>query len=234
MSKGTLTERIKRTSTVESFRFVFDEKINFLPGQFCQVMFDEQSKTSSELNKYLSISSSPTKEYMEVTKKLSESEFSNRLRSLKESDQVSFGLPLGNCVFKDAYKKIGFLIGGIGITPVISIIEYIMDKGLGTEVELFYSNRRLEDIAFKKELDYWRSKNQNIKLFYTLTDSGCDSKDCILGRISKDLLLEKTKDFNQREFFIFGPPKMVDAMKNICLDMGCEQERIKTEKFIGY
>jgi len=33
---------------------------------------------------------------------------------------------------------------------------------------------------------------------------------------------------------IFGPPKMVEAMKNICLELGISPEDIKTESFIGY
>ena len=82
------------------------------------------------MNKYLSFSSSPTNDYIEVTKRLSDSVFSQKLKALKPSDEVLLKGPSGNCVLKEEYKKIGFLIGGIGITPVISMIEYIVDKKL--------------------------------------------------------------------------------------------------------
>ena len=58
------------------------------------------------------------------------------------------------------YEKIAFLIGGIGITPVISIIEHICDKKLSTDVALLYSNRNEDEIAFKKELHNWQSQNK--------------------------------------------------------------------------
>ncbi|MBU1853314.1 MAG: FAD-dependent oxidoreductase [Candidatus Omnitrophica bacterium] len=232
--KARLIERIKRVSTIESFRFKPKEKVDFLPGQFLHVIFDEGNQNNSELNKYLSFSSSPTKDYIEVTKRLSESAFSQKLRSLKVSDEILLKGPLGNCVLKEEYKKIGFLIGGIGITPVISMIEYIAHKRLDTDVILFYSNRKEDDIAFKEELKYWQSTNKNIRIFFTVTDAEPKDTNCIYGRISRELLIEKAQDIQERIFFIFGPPKMVEAMKNICLGLNCKQENVKMEKFIGY
>lgn len=233
-AKAKLTERIKRTESIESFRFLPEKKIDFISGQFLQIIFDVANPDNKELNKYLSFSSSPTKEYIEVSKRLSESQFSQKLNSLKIGDDVLLKAPLGSCIFKEEYKKIGFLIGGIGITPVISIVEYIVDKKLNTDVVLLYSNRTEQDIAFRKELDYWQSINNKIKVFYTVTD--CQPKDssCIFGRIDKNLLVREVKDYVGRIFFIFGPPKMVEAMKNISLEAGARQENIKTESFIGY
>jgi ferredoxin-NADP reductase len=232
--KAKLIEKIKRASSVESFRFVTDNKIEFIAGQFLQVIFDEVNKDNKELNKYLSFSSSPTKEYIEFTKRLSDSQFSQRLKNLKAGDEVLIKAPMGNCVFLDEYKKIGFLIGGIGITPVISIIEYIVEKKLDTDVVLLYSNRIEEDIAFRKELDHWQSVNKNIKVVYTVTDCEPKGTSCILGRIDKDLFTSNTRDYEKRIIFTFGPPKMVETMKNLCLDTGCDSKNIKTENFIGY
>jgi ferredoxin-NADP reductase len=171
---------------------------------------------------------------VEVTKRLSNSAFSSRLRSLKINDEVLLKAPSGNCVFKEDYKHIGFLIGGIGITPVIAIIEYIINRKLGTDIILVYSNRTDEEIAFKQELDYWESLNKNLKIYYFVTDCQPRDKSCIYGAITKDLLKEKVCDLEKRIFFIFGPPKMVEAMKVLSFELGCNKEKIKTESFIGY
>ena len=232
--RARLIERIKRTKNIESFRFLLKEKVDFLPGQFLEVIFDELRRDNKDLNKYLSISSSPTKEYIEMTKKISKSQFSQKLLSLKINDEVLLKLPMGNCVFKNEYKKIGFLIGGIGITAVVSIIEYIVDKKLDTDVYLFYSNHTDEDIAFKKELDDWRVNNKNIKVFYTVTDCQPKDKTCLFGFINKDLLTQKACDIAERVLFVYGPPHMVEAMCNLSLDLKCKNENIKTERFLGY
>ncbi|MDI6606466.1 MAG: FAD-dependent oxidoreductase, partial [Candidatus Omnitrophota bacterium] len=189
---------------------------------------------NKELNKYLSFSSSPAREYIEVTKRLSQSQFSQKLKGLNPGDQVLLKAPMGSCVFKEEYKKIGFLIGGIGITPVISIIEHIVDKELDTDLVLFYSNRTPEEIAFKKELDYWRGVNKNIKLIFTVTDYQSKDPAYIFGRINADLLRQQNWNMVERILFIFGPPKMVGAMSDLCLALGCSKENLRAESFIGY
>ncbi len=232
--KARFIERIKRTTVIESFRFIPAEKIDFIPGQFSEIIFDETNRSNKELNKYLSFSSSLAKNYIEVTKRLSSSQFSQKLRGLNPGEEVLLKTPLGNCVFKDNYKKIGFLIGGIGITPVISIIEYIIDNKLDTDICLVYSNRREEDISFKKELDYWQSLDKNIKITYLVSEYQPKDPSCIFGKIDLDFLKSGYCDSKDRIFFIFGPPKMVEAMVGLCFGIGCNKENIKTENFLGY
>ena len=227
-------ENIKRTATVRSFRFIPQENIVFQAGQFLQLIFDPANRANNDLNKYLSFSSAPGKGYFEVTKRLSESNFSKQLRSLKPGDEVLVKVPLGSCAFKEEYQRIAFLIGGIGITPVIAIIEHIAARKIATDTVLIYSNRTEEEIAFKKELDSWQVDNKNIKIFYTVSDSLPRDNRYIRGRIDKELLSVRLPDIKERIIFIFGPPKMVEAMQQLCLGLGCNKEKIKTESFLGY
>ncbi len=235
-TRGTLIEKIERTGTIESFRFKPEEKIDFLPGQFLQVIFDEKDRNNRLLNKHLSFSCAPQNDYIEVTKRLSQSEFSQRLRQLREGDAVLFKAPMGNCVFKDEYHNIGFLIGGIGITPVVSIVEYILKKQLNTNICLLYSNRVEHDIAFKSELDYWQRTHPHLlHVLYVVSDCEPVDKRCMIGTINKDIVASHMSDWQERMIFAFGPPAMVSAMKNICLEeLSCNKELIKTEIFMGY
>ena len=231
--QAKLIKKIKRTEDTMSFRFMPEKPINFLPGQFLQVIFDKDNMTNQELNKYLSFSSSPTKDYFEITKRISKSMFSEELRSLSLSDEVIFRAPFGNCVFKEDYTKIAFLIGGIGITPVISIIEYIVEKNLDTNIVLIYSNHT-EDIAFREALDKWQELKDKIKIFYVITDSKPQDKKLIEGHIDKDLLKEKVIDFEERMFFVFGPPSMVEGIKRLYKEAFYIKENLRTESFTGY
>lgn len=229
-----LTEKIPRTPTIESFRFTGAERIDFLPGQFLQMCFDPADGTNHQLNKYLSFSSSPTQSYIEVTKRLSDSAFSQKLKNLKSQDEVVIRAPMGAVTFTGKEKHIGFLIGGIGITPVISIIEYIVTKNLATDILLVYSNRNREEIAFRTELDQWSRQRKNFTLIYTLTDCESDDPICRQGRIDKELLNHTITDHPDRTMFLFGPPSMVNAMEGLCRETGCDREKIKTENFTGY
>jgi ferredoxin-NADP reductase len=231
---GRFIESINRTPTVKSLRFILEKKIEFLPGQFLQFLLDRENPQNKELNKYLSFSCSPFRQYIEVTKRISASQFSQRLLALAPGEDVLFRAALGACVFRDEYKKIAFLIGGIGITPAISIIEYIMDKKLDTDVALFYSNKSEEEIAFRIELDDWQRLSQRLKVFYTVTECPPNDARCIRGSINQQLLESRLADIKERICFAFGPPKMVEAMKGLCLGLGCDPEKIKTESFLGY
>ncbi len=224
----------QRTSLVKSFRFRLKQNLIFKPGQFAKILFDTNNFNNRELNKYLSFSSSPQENYIEFTKKISDSVFSQKLDSLTKGDRVSVQAPLGNCVFKDEYKRIAFLVGGIGITPVASIASYIIQKKLDTYVDVFYSNRNSDEIAFKEELNCWQKINSKMRVIYTLTDSGPQKPDFLQGRINKDILIQELKEIKNTIFFIFGPPRMVSAMNQLCIDIGCTREKIKKEQFIGY
>lgn len=229
-----LIERIKRTPSIESFRFKLEEKVDFLPGQFVRIIFDKENNLNKDLNKCLSLSCSPDKDYVEVTKRLSNSAFSAHLKALKPGDRIAMQGPMGNCIFKDDYKKIGFLIGGIGITPVISILEYIYGKNLDTDIMLIYSSRNNAEIAFKAELDAWAQENSRLQSLYTVTDCAPEDDTCMQGQISKDLIGQRFKDLTERKFFIYGPPVMVQAMQDLCLESGCDKSEIIAENFTGY
>ncbi|MCX5712564.1 MAG: FAD-dependent oxidoreductase [Candidatus Omnitrophica bacterium] len=232
--KVKLLQVIDRTPTVKSFRFLPQEKIDFTPGQFLRVIFDPAFPQNKELNKYLSFSSSPADEYIEVTKRISQSAFCRKLCDLKPGDEIFIEAALGTCVFCEDYQNIAFIIGGIGITPVISILEYVAQNKLKTSITLVYSNRTEEEIAFKQELNNWRCGNPNLKVYYIVTDCQPIDKTCIFGKLSQELLAEKFPQAGTYEFFIFGPPKMVEAMKELTLGIGAKKEQIKTESFIGY
>ncbi|MDP8233181.1 MAG: FAD-dependent oxidoreductase [Candidatus Saelkia tenebricola] len=229
--KARLISKIQRTPMIISFRFSLDEKISFLPGQFMEVIFDEVNK---DLRHWLSFSSSPNKDYIEFTKRISGSLFSEKLNALNSGDTVLLKLPLGRCCLGINDKKIVFLTGGIGITPAISIIEDIVEKNQDTNVVLFYSNKTEAEVAFKDELFAWENSNNNIRVIYTITENVSGNDKYIQGRISSDLIKDNLSDLNERMFFIFGPPLMVEALKNMLLAMGIDKSKIEIERFIGY
>ena len=227
-------ERIKRAEAIESFRFSPENKVEFAPGQFLKVFFDELNKDNKDLNKYLSFSCAPEKEYIEVTKRRSESNFSQRLWSLKKDDEALMSGPMGTCTFDSLHEKVSFIVGGIGITPAISIIEHVLENNISSDMRLLYSNMKEEDIAFKKELEDWNNQHHNFQIVWTVAEGEPKDKKFFKGLIDKNFILEHLSDCKERLIFIFGPPKMVVVMKNICLEIGCDEKKIKAENFVGY
>jgi glycine betaine catabolism B len=106
------------------------------------------------------------------------------------------------------------LSGGIGITPLRSMIKYSIDKKLSNNIILLYSNSSESDIAFKNELEDVQSKTPNIKIIDTITRPGMDWKG-ITGRINSEMIKRFIPDCQERTFFTCGPLKMVDSMVSL-------------------
>jgi len=228
------TEKIVRTPTTTSFRFSPEKPLVFLPGQFVRVIFNEQVVSDQSMNKCLSLSASPRKPWIEVTKRLTESAFSQRLNGLQQGESVLLQGPMGSCVFREEYTRICFLVGGIGITPVMSMLEYLPEKKSPVSLTLFYSNRNEEDIAFQNELTILQRGNPFLTIIYTITDCRPKTAHYEYGPITPSMLTRHLSDPSGYVFFIFGPPKMVSAMKTVCGEIGCQSLALKTETFTGY
>ncbi len=226
---GVLKEKIKRTKDIQSFRFKLDEDIDFLPGQFMEVVFDKEEK---DLKHFLSFSSSPTESYIEFTKRLSESKFSQRLKEMNSEQEVAFRFSFGKCVFKEEYEKIGFIIEGIGITSVISMLEYIEDKNLNTDVLLIYTNCSFSETTFKPELDDW-SNSLNLRIIHVL-EKPVKGLNFVKGRMDFDFLSRYKEELEFRINFVFGSPKMVEAIADLLTQISIDKGRVKKEEFIGY
>jgi ferredoxin-NADP reductase len=226
---------IKRTYNVKSFRFRIKEDVVFKPGQFffVTIKVDGEEKTN-----HFSFSNSPTeKGYVEFTKRITDSEFSQALERLNTGDWARLKMPFGSFTFEGEYKKIAFLSGGIGITPIRSICKFTTDMRLTTDIVLIYSNNTEEDVIFKEDLDNMQKVNKNLHIVYTLTSPDIDEQawQGRTGYIDDRMVREEIPDFNERVFYICGPPKMVESLIDILKNrLAVQENRIRRENFVGY
>lgn len=224
-------EIIKRSPSVKSVRLSIEGEANFKAGQFMHACLKEEP----ECRRYLSISNSPTeKGYLEFTKKITESKFSKILQALKIGDRLKIEYPFGNFTLMDSDKKIAFLSGGIGITPIRSICKYAVDKKLDLDVALIYANRSIKDIIFKQDFDVMQKQYPKLRVAHVLCEPEPGFK-CSLGLINAQVIKNEIPDFSQRRFYLCGPPEMVEAMKKVLREeLNLPNDSIITENFTGY
>lgn len=213
-----------------SIQFIRPLGFDYLPGQYIILKL---KGIEGEIAKPLSLSSSPTEDSLQVTKRLTGHEFSNALLSLNEGDSVGFSGPFGRFTFHGEYEKIAMLSGGIGITPLRSMIKYCTDKGLAADIFLFYSNRQEDDIPFGDEFQALTAKNQKFTIINTLTRPG-PSWNGRVGRIDADMIRQMLTDYSERVFYTSGPQRMVDAMQLVLEEMKIPVSQTRKEYFPGY
>ncbi len=219
---------IPRAYNVKSFRFPRPEDFEYKAGQYFFIYPDADIVPPY---KPFTISSSPAERtYLEFTKKLTGHEFSNMLDNLKIGDTVGIEGPFGRLTFSGEYDRIALISGGIGITPMISICRYCTRESRETDVILLSSNRTVEDIIFFDELEQMQLEDPNLKVVHTLTRPDEDWPGCT-GRICDDMIVANMPDFEERVFYICGPPPMMDATISILEGLGVSGDRIKKESF---
>jgi ferredoxin-NADP reductase len=222
-------EIIRRTHDVKSFRFRRPEGFDYRPGQWvtCNIMIEGISKMH-----HFTISSSPTEDYLEFTKKITDHPFSVALDRMKPGDWMKIRGPMGDFTFTGEYPKIGFLSGGIGITPLRSMMRYIVDKKLPTDVKMLYANKAEADIAFRDEIEVMMKSDKNIMVRNVLSREP-EWKE-LKGHIDGHMIREQIPDFAERTFYICGPPSMNEALKKALKELDVPDEKIRLEQFTGY
>lgn len=224
---------VRHCCDVKTFQLKLERDIFYEPGQY---LFLTLKIHERDVTKVFSISSSPTETgHIDFTKKLTGSDFSNALNLLSVGDEVAVRMPMGRFVLKEEYKKIAFLSGGIGITPIRSILKYTFDLKLPKDIILLYSGHDVEHLIFKDDFDRMRESDKYLEVVYVLTGKAGVVFGFESGRIDAGLIRRKIQDYAQRIFFICGPPGMVRAMREILeKEIGVAQEQIVTEDFSGY
>ncbi|MFB3765220.1 MAG: ferredoxin--NADP reductase [Methanotrichaceae archaeon] len=223
-------ETVHRTSDVKSIRFTKPQGFDYLPGQY---LFMTLGSDSDQMTKHFTISSSPTEGFLEITKRLTGHPFANALANLRKGDKVSIMGPYGDFTFQGEHEKIGMLTGGIGITPLRSMIRYSIDKDLRASMILLYSSSHENDIVFGDELSEIQRQSANIKVIETITRPGSSWRG-MTGRIDAEMVMKFMPDYSERVFYTSGPQKMVDVMVSILRELKVPEAQIKQEYFPGY
>ncbi|OGW79947.1 MAG: hypothetical protein A3G33_05060 [Omnitrophica bacterium RIFCSPLOWO2_12_FULL_44_17] len=226
-----VSEVIERTAHVKSFRFLVTGEHDFKAGQWMLVNLN----SDPELKRSLSISSSPTEPgYIEFTKKITQSDFSQKLSMLRTGDSISVKFPFGKFIYEDGFPKIVFLSGGIGITPVRSICQSIVDRKLSADVVLLYGNNSEADIAFRDDFDRMQVKYPNLRVVHILMCANANWTGR-RGLIDAKVVKEEIPDYLERRFYTCGPPAMVQAMEAILLqELKVKKGSLIKESFSGY
>ncbi len=220
---------IPRTSDTKSFRFKKPDDFQHQAGQWMYVNIKVNGVVKLH---HFTISSSPTEDFLEFTKKITDSEYSQALDQMKEGDWVKINGPYGDFTYAGEKVKIGALTGGIGITPLRSICKYCVDKKLPTSIIMLYSNKTENEIVFKDQLEEMAAQDSNITIRNVLTrEPGWKG---LSGHVDGDMIKAQIPDYKERVFYICGPPSMNAAMKNALKGLNLPKSQIKLEDFTGY
>ena len=193
---------------------------SFEPGQATDVAIDKDRwRDEQRPFTFTSLNSSPE---LEFTIKIynDHSGVTEQIGRLTVGDRLLIDDPWGAIRYKG---KGCFIAGGAGITPFIAIIRHLQKKeDLGGN-SLIFSNKTEQDIILRTELE----SADELECVFTVTDQ--PGSDMALGRIDKEFLAKHVSNFNQ-EFYVCGPPGMVEDVSDSLERLGAKAESIVFEE----
>lgn len=156
--------------------------------------------------------------------------------TLKKDDKITFSGPYGEFFIKDTKREMVYIGGGAGMAPMRSHLFHLFHT-LKTDrkVSFFYGARSLRENFFEKDFTDIEKDFPNFK--YTLALSAPMPEDNWTGptgfihQVALEEYLKDHEDPTEIEYYLCGPPMMIDAVIAMLNELGVEDEMIAFDKF---
>lgn len=203
------------------------EVFSYRPGQFAFLKLIRQNGPSEEHP--FTISSSPTQRG-EVCFTIKESgDFTRTIGKTRAGDGAALDAPFGRFSFTfDDPRSMVFVAGGVGITPLMSMLRYLRDTGDTRPVRLICGNKLEKDIIFREEIE---ALPENVKTVHVLSGDSPGWQGP-RGRVTRETLERHAGDIlDEAGIYVCGPPPMMSSVIKALKALGTGPDRIHSERF---
>lgn len=155
-------------------------------------------------------------------------DFTRRIPGIKPGTPVVVEGPLG--VFTSdrcLSEKVLMIAGGIGITPIRSLVEEM--AGRGKDMVVLYGNRHHSAVVFEKELNDLAAANRGLRIVPVM--SADPEWPGERGTIDQGLISRLVPDVRDRDVYLCGPPPMMRKIRRGLTSLGVPVSRIHWERF---
>lgn len=220
---------IDETLTIKTIRLARPEGFEFEAGQFVTLRVRVDGK---DYARCYSISSAPdVRGYLEISVRR-QGVVSNALHAIaRPGAGLAVKAPAGAFKYPSSDDRpIVLLAGGIGITPLISMLRHAVAVEPTRLVTLIYSARTPQDFAFKDELI--AAPRRHPQLSVHLAASGGSTHPSVYpGRIDEGLLRTTIPNLAHSIAFVCGPDQMIDSLRRLLGTLGMSSGQIRHEVF---
>ncbi len=204
--------------------------LDYLPGQFAFLSIASHA-LSGEPHPF-TISSSPSRpDTLQFTIRGS-GDWTRRIKDLHMGDKAALHGPFGHFshLFVPRHREIIMIAGGIGITPMLSMLRYMADTGDHRHTTLIWSNQTAKHLFNRQELNAMADELTDFNWIPTFTREKV--KNGYFGRLNRQAL-ESLLQSHRRSaaVFICGPPQMIRQLRKDLKCMGFQKGAVHSEAF---
>lgn len=203
--------------------------LRFLPGQFVWLKLGDSAYTLQE-HPFSFSSSAETPGRLEFgVKELGD--FTSAIGRVSPGTRAYLDGPHGSLSI-DRYPAAGyvFIAGGIGVTPIVSMLRTMADRGDRRPALLVYADDAWDRMPFRDDIEGLRER-MGLDVVYVV-EEGHEGWDGEVGLVTPGLLARHLPDERiERDFFVCGPNRMIDAVEAALMARGVSSWRIHAERF---
>lgn len=230
---------LKREGIAEgtmAFHFSKPEGFEFRPGQFADFTLIDPAQTDAEGNvRGFSLVQAPFEPDLVVATRMRDTAFKRVLKDLPIGTELKLDAPYGDfTLHKTESTPAVFIIGGIGVTPVRSMIAQATHDKTGHRITLLHACRTPAQLPFRSDFEQLARDNRNFTYIAIATDSAADDWRGERGRVDAAMIRKHVPDLARPIYYLSGPEGMVKAMRRLLMEMKVGEDNIRTEEFAGY
>jgi predicted ferric reductase len=197
------------------------------PGQFLFLILIRSGRRSDE-HPFTIASCSVGGAGLAVTIRES-GDFTNTIGRTEPGDTALVEGPFGRFSYvMDEPASLLFIAGGIGITPIMSMLRHLKLRNDSRPAVLLYANRSEERIAFVREL---ADMPENVKAVHVLSEAG-EGWRGERGYVDAECIRKYASGIIAgAHAYVCGPPVMMSKIRKSLLDLGMSKRCIHSERF---
>ncbi len=160
--------------------------------------------------------------------------FERVLKDLPIGAELRLDGPYGDfTLHKTASTPAVFIIGGIGVTPVRSMIAQASHDKTGHTITLLYASRTPADLPLQADFAQLAKDNPDFTYVMFVDEAGGDWRG-ERGHVTAEMVKRYVPDLTRPIYYLSGPQGMVKAMRKLLVDLKVNEDNIRTEEFAGY
>lgn len=229
---ATFHKSEKRSDDITTFSFRPHSPLHYTAGQFIELTIKHGNPDKRGQKRWFTLSSSPKNEFLNITTRLASdksSSFKKALWSLKPGDEVHISEPMGDFVLpKLNQTPLIFVAAGIGITPFISMFEWLIETGEERPIRLLHGVRTEDDIIFQDTIN--KSK---VHTTYAVSEPS-SAWGGERGRITAEMILGVERPDDNTLIYVSGPEPMVESLEKDLKNAGIKPSLLVLDFFPNY
>lgn len=232
--KFIITNKVNESGLIVSFYLEpADGKIIpiFNSGQYVSIML-ELPEGGVVFRNY-SLSCVPNSKYYRISVKREDNGLvSNYLHDmLNQGDKIQINPPYGRLCLNETDKPAVLISGGVGITPMMSILQNAAERKMARQIYFIHGTRNENTHAFKDNVVALTKDHDNLRHRFFYSRNSVKSADTEPGRITMRSVKEIVDHQKDAEFYLCGPAQMMKDLYRELINWGVAPDNIIYEYF---